>query len=195
MKASAWLGGLAALVTFMTVVGSGGCGSDVATCTTVCALPGATGSCPNDCGVSQTATAAVGASGDFQAYLTCLENAGTYSAVDGICAPIAQTVATETASAIGSGAVTGDSGVSSCSGATCDTACALAYAPSDCQTFCAMAQTECATGQAQFQALLECLCEAGEWITGAKSGTACAMSLVALDQECSAFDSTGGDAG
>jgi hypothetical protein len=190
MKATTWLSGLAPL-TLAAVLGSGGCGSDVATCASVCQLPGAPtdGSCTSNCDGTQTATATVGASGDFQAYLTCLENAGTYSAIDGVCAPIAQTVAAEAASAIG-----GSGG--SCGSATCATVCAMGGGDTaSCTETCTAAQTECSAAQAQFQTLLGCLCKAGGWFTGTTSNTACAEDLIQLDEDCAAFNNSVGDAG
>jgi hypothetical protein len=54
------------------------CGQDAATCSNVCGLTGAPSNCATVCAAQQTLCTADGHSGDFQAYLTCLENTGVY---------------------------------------------------------------------------------------------------------------------
>ncbi len=107
-----------------------GCGQDVQTCATACALgapPGtagcpdgacapAGGSCASTCGSDQATATAAGRGGDFQALLTCIGNAQTISQ---LCLPLAcgltDAFGTPTGcSAVGSGAgsTTSSSGAS-----------------------------------------------------------------------------------
>jgi hypothetical protein len=90
---STWL--LAGLLSLGT---AGGCGQAAATCDTVCALPNAPvgGTCVSQCSAEQQSLAAAGASGDFQAYLTCLANADDFNASTGVCSTETATVMKDT---------------------------------------------------------------------------------------------------
>jgi hypothetical protein len=100
MKRRTFLGGsLFAAVLFGA--GADGCGSGVATCESICALPGAPASvatkplnpggdnnvettsvsCAAACATQETACASAGYGPDFQAYLTCVGNVGSYADV------------------------------------------------------------------------------------------------------------------
>jgi hypothetical protein len=68
------------------------CGQDVATCATVCGLPGAATTCATACAAQQEKCSSSTDAPNFQAYLTCLGNAGTYSATEGVCAELAAAV-------------------------------------------------------------------------------------------------------
>ena len=81
---------LALLIGLVGVFGAAAtaCGQDVASCTTVDSLPDSPGNCSNlqsACGTTYAA--------DFQAYLTCYGNAGTFST--GECVDISKTIDTE----------------------------------------------------------------------------------------------------
>ncbi len=68
------------------------CGQDVASCGNLCP-EGTSDSCSSSCTDLQTSCGAANASGDFQALLTCIANAGgTFSAVPALCDPVAATV-------------------------------------------------------------------------------------------------------
>jgi hypothetical protein len=95
-----------------TAVGAAGCGADVATCGSVCALPNAPApNCVSDCDAKLGGIAAEGYGGDFQAYLTCLSNAGDYAAGTGACEEQATTVAEDYARVASGGGDGPDSGV------------------------------------------------------------------------------------
>jgi hypothetical protein len=182
MKAMACLG-LVAFLGLSVAGGAGGCGQSVATCDSVCLLPGAPTSndCSSSCTQAQTACASSDCSGDFQLYLTCLQNAGTYAAVDGLCATIAATVATESSVPVG---VPVDAGVTgSCASASCASVCATeGSAVESCTMGCETAQQECANFADTFQALLSCFCEAGGLIDNPP--LQCTAQVNAIEQEC-----------
>lgn len=72
---------------------NGGCGQDVASCGDVCPT-GSSDSCSQSCANLQSSCsgASPNASGDFQALLTCIANAGgTFSAIPALCEPAAAT--------------------------------------------------------------------------------------------------------
>jgi hypothetical protein len=83
------------LAAFVSLSAVDGCGQSVATCESVCALPNAPvgDGCSSECTSEQESLVAEGAGGDFQAYLTCLSNAGDFSASTGLCATESATVA------------------------------------------------------------------------------------------------------
>jgi len=99
---------LAALAVTSTAVTTGGCGQDVASCATVCALPDAEPtSCMTSCTSVELQCATAGDGADLQLLLTCLSNAGLYSAIGGSCASEAKTVASACGQALGTGTGTG----------------------------------------------------------------------------------------
>lgn len=108
-----------------------GCGQDVATCDTICGFsdaPQPTSTCVNQCTTTQQAcaNATPSAAGDFQAYLTCIANSGSYQVVGGTCEPQVATVAKLCGSVMSTpdGGTTSDSGVpiKNCAlGAACST--------------------------------------------------------------------------
>jgi hypothetical protein len=94
-----------------------GCGQDVAACGDVCPA-GSSSSCSETCTDLQTScsNASPNASGDFQALLTCIANAGgTFSSVPALCAPAAATASKDCGQAVtfdaGGGADTGSAGL------------------------------------------------------------------------------------
>ncbi len=185
MNTRTWLGATTALALLMTI-GAGGCGQEVATCTTVCALPDNPGNgCVSACTASEAACTTTACSADFQAYLTCLGNAGTYSAVDGLCAGLAKAVGAETTGlppvdgGLPDGDVTPDSTTGSCSTATCTSVCATETAAGDCAAGCETTASECAAESVAFQALLTCICEAGGLV--AQGALTAECSAVAQD--------------
>jgi hypothetical protein len=182
----------AALAPVFLVAGAiaAGCGSDVATCASICALPNAVpSSCLNDCSDMQKSLTTAEA-GDFQAWLTCVQNAGDYSAVNGICASISATVADEARQSPPGGG--GDSGADaasrSCTAATCSAVCGLVANSTACLTACTAARAECSASSVAFQALLNCLCQNGGWLDNAPTAAACATDLLNVDQNCVAFN-------
>ncbi len=186
MTAMRWFGG--------TLLGAAGalfaaCGQDVPTCGTVCALPGAPPTCGSTCASQETACAANGCSGDVQALLTCLGNAETYAAVNGLCASIAATVAAETSVAPPAPI---DAGVPStgCAAATCASVCATySGATAQCTSGCETSQASCGDSAA-FQAFLTCICEAGGLTSSTTTNpamTTCAAALTNLVATCPAI--------
>lgn len=173
---------------------SGGCGQDVATCDTICALPEAPGSdCTTSCSDAQSACASSSAEcgGDFQDYLTCLNNAGTYEAVDGLCAAIAARVASETSTRVGT--PTGDGGTSStCASATCSSVCATeGTAVESCTSGCEAAQAQCSVASDAFQSMLSCFCQAGGLVQSmTEVPTACESDLQAVESQCPGLSQT-----
>jgi hypothetical protein len=63
-----------------------GCGQDVGSCDSICGLPDAPGSCKSSCETAQESCTAAGDLGDFQAWVTCVNNCGSYLVVSGTCA-------------------------------------------------------------------------------------------------------------
>ncbi len=82
----------AGLVLLLALPVGSGCGVDVATCAYVCGLPEAPQGCDSTCPTAQGACADPG---EFQAYLTCIANAGTYKAILDRCASVAAAVAND----------------------------------------------------------------------------------------------------
>jgi hypothetical protein len=112
MQTKAWLvGGIAAALYVLGI--AEGC-QDAATCDSICALPdapmGLGDTCSSGCGMGQKSADAAGTGGDFQALLTCVQNAGTYAAVSGICAAEAATVRTDSKYELPSASGTADAG-------------------------------------------------------------------------------------
>jgi hypothetical protein len=170
-----------------------GCGQSVATCATVCALPDAPGACLGTCNADQMASDSAGRTADFQAYLTCLGNAGTYMAAVGDCESDARVVGIDArAMLLGSGTVDGGDGdasgnAGSCAAATCESVCANDTSVATCVSACSGAEATCAGASQEFATVLTCLCEAGGWIQGTSTNTPCAAAILALDQNCPAF--------
>jgi len=181
MKSLKWFGVLAPLA-FTVAATVGGCGQDVATCGTVCDLPGApTQNCNTTCTATEAAcatqTADPNCSGDFQLLLTCLDNAGTYDAINGLCESIAARVSAESSTPNGTPSDAGTP--SSCSSATCSSVCATdGTQAASCADGCDLAQSQCSSLSEQYQALLTCLCESGGVTSAAAS--ACAAEADAL---------------
>jgi hypothetical protein len=205
MRETTWLYRVAVrgpALALVAMMGANACGSDVASCATVCTFSDAPGGCATTCAANQTASAAIGAGADFQAYLTCLNNAGSFAAAEEVCNASAETVATETHTAIlqpGDGVGGGGSGVdggggevanmggASCASATCASVCAADNELS-CAQGCESAQASCTGESAEFQSLLTCLCESGGVPEGATTDTQCAQQILALGQNCDAFE-------
>jgi hypothetical protein len=205
MNAKTWLGALVP-VALVAIVGSGGCGTGVATCASICALPDApspSSTCTTSCMNSQAAATAPGAAADFQDYLTCVENEGTYLAVSEICAPQAKTVVNDTHTMISppvdggntnttsDADSTGDSTApSTCATATCASVCATEGTESaDCASGCAASESECPNAGADFQAVLTCICQNGG-LTPSTSGNIsleCETQLTTLEVACPAI--------
>ncbi len=198
MTTTRWLGLLVALAG-TAMVGENGCGASVPSCATVCEFADAPAGCVTTCDQNQSAATAVGASADFQAYLTCVNNAGSFTQAAKLCASSAETVATETQTAVlqpgdGDGAGSGDDGgtmsvgvegdAGSCANASCDTVCAMAGNPAGCPAECSALQTECSNAAEQVETVLVCLCESGGWFNGTSTNTPCAAPLIALAQDC-----------
>jgi hypothetical protein len=196
MNAKTWLGGLvsamvglvpSAGLVGLSSVGPAGCGQDVATCGDICALPDAPADCVTGCNLSQATAASSGRGPDFQAYLTCVANAQTYAAVDGLCADAARTVNVSTT--LGGGDTPADASVTSedCAAATCASVCAGETAETSCATDCTNSQNTCVAFSAEFQALLSCLCEGGN-IAGINksdaSATTCVTQIALIDEVC-----------
>jgi hypothetical protein len=94
MNAKTSLGALVSLflVALGAATGTQGCGQSVASCGSICGLADSPGACATQCEENQVACSATGYGAEFQAYLTCIDNAGTYASVTGICATVAQTM-------------------------------------------------------------------------------------------------------
>jgi hypothetical protein len=86
MRTKTWLMGSLAVAFTFAATGIG-CFEDPATCDTICALPSAPplSTCSSACTTTQTACTTAGHSSDFQAYLTCVANEGSYVAIDEGC--------------------------------------------------------------------------------------------------------------
>ncbi len=76
-------------------LGAGGCGEDVATCDTICGFSDAPTTCGSTCAAQDAACGTSVNAGDFQAYLTCVNNAGSYGSIEGLCEAEATAVARE----------------------------------------------------------------------------------------------------
>ena len=179
----------------LVMLGASACGQDVPSCATVCGLPGAPAGCGAACTSSESVCATSGCSGDFQAYLTCIGNAGTFAAVTAECATLAATVASETGNhtlPVDAGA---DADSSSCQNATCASVCMGVTRTPGCTPSCEASQAQCgAAGAAQFQALLRCVCaNGGAGVSGPPN--ACAAEIVAIASSCGGGPQPGGIGG
>jgi hypothetical protein len=68
-------------------IAASACGQDVASCSSVCPATSANGQCPGNCSAIQASCDAANAGADFQALLTCVNNAGgALSPLPGLCA-------------------------------------------------------------------------------------------------------------
>ncbi len=89
---------------FVSVVGSlaaeAACGESSASCDSVCALPGASSDCASDCAAEQSACASGAQAADFQAFLTCVVDVGTFPG-GSTCASEAAAVESECGTASG----------------------------------------------------------------------------------------------
>lgn len=195
MTSKPWLAFLAP-VALTAALASGGCGQDVPSCSSVCAMPGAPSTCETSCNAAETACVAASCSADVQAYLTCMGNAGTYTAINGLCAPIAKALGAE--SGVTQGASTGASGdasvtSASCVVATCASVCATESGSSvaSCAQGCTVTQETCSQAASEFQALLTCICDAGGYNGSTNVGSQCASALASLAGACPAIVTTG----
>jgi hypothetical protein len=109
MTIKAWL---AVSLEAAIVLAAAGCGQDVATCGTICGFADAPQGCQTACDNTQQECTTAGAAGDFQAYLTCVANCGSYEVVGGTCASQVATVT----KLCGSTPASGDDGGSADSG-------------------------------------------------------------------------------
>ncbi len=62
-----------------------GCGSDVATCATVCGYPDAPTGCLDTCTSNQSACDSLGCGPTYQQSLTCYANTGSYTGGRSVC--------------------------------------------------------------------------------------------------------------
>jgi hypothetical protein len=89
-------------------------------------------------------------------------NAGTYEAVDGDCASLAESVHISPVPRDGGPPVDASrnsSDAGACGGATCTTVCALEDGGASCLSQCEQEQAECSGAAKAFQGLLTCVCQ------------------------------------
>ncbi len=201
--ATKWLGAAPAL--FLLVAGAGltsgaACGETVATCESDCALPDAPEQCLSACMAAQSNCITDGCSADFQWYLTCIGNTGTYRAVDDRCAAAAAKARVDASSLqpVVDGGMTSsgdsstptpdtgtpplDTGTSAldtgtppgdCAAATCAQVCSTEGPNAAmCTTGCEASQANCSALPTEYQAFLTCICQNGgvSKVTGQASG-------------------------
>jgi len=187
---------LLAPLALLSVLSASACGQAVATCASICALPDAPEApeCADTCMASQNACDTTSCSANFQAYLTCVGNEGTYTAVDGLCASVAKSANQGDGGVIDTGAPdTGDRDTGkpkpTCANATCASVCATdGPEASSCAQSCAQTEAECPGATAAYQAVLTCFCDVGGLTEdGGTALESCTGALMTLAAECPAF--------
>jgi hypothetical protein len=167
---------------------AGGCGESTATCASDCALPDAPANCLATCSAAEAACTTSACSANFQWFLTCVGNAGTYEAISDRCggaARAARVSVTTYEPLLDAGpfdSALPDAPQGACATATCASVCSSdGPASAGCVSGCEQTQAACGSGAATaYQGLLTCLCMAGGLTPD--SSVAPAVCASALDQ-------------
>jgi hypothetical protein len=96
----------------------------------------------------------------------------------------------------GGGGSSGDASAASCESASCESVCAdYGTGEENCVTGCTSAEAACSEDAAQFEAVLECLCQSGGFAGSTQPPAACEQSVLALEQDCGSVTTPPGGSG